>query len=221
MIEIINGTKCFRDQAHNDVTILQSIQLKIDQGEFVSIMGRSGSGKSTLLHVLGCMDHLSDGEYYFKNRNMNKLKSNELARFRGKHFGFVFQSYLLIKEFTAVQNVETPMGYAGVSGKQRRQRAIGLLRMVGLEDKAAHFPNQLSGGQQQRVAIARALANDPDVIYADEPTGNLDRENGEIVVDILLQLHQKGKTLVLVTHDEALGNMAQRKILLQDGQIVL
>lgn len=219
MIEIKAGSKSYPD-GDRQVAILRHIDLRIKKGEFVSIMGRSGSGKSTLLHMLGCMDRLTEGDYLFNERRIKDMNENELADFRGRHFGFVFQSFYLIKEFTALQNVEVPLGYAGVRRRERRERAFELLRQVGLENKAKQYPDQLSGGQQQRIAIARAIANKPDVIFADEPTGSLDRENGDLIVELLTELHRNGTTLVLVTHDPELGNLAQRKIILKDGQIL-
>lgn len=218
MIELKAGKKSYPD-GEKQITILNQIDLQILQGEFVSIMGRSGSGKSTLLHVLGGMDRLTDGKYEFNGSSVKEMKDSELADFRGKHFGFVFQSFYLIREFTALQNIEVPMGYAGIPRKERKERAFELLRQVGLESKSRHYPNQLSGGQQQRIAIARAMANKPDVIFADEPTGSLDRENGDSIVELLLQLHRNGTTLVLVTHDSDLGDLAQTKIILENGQI--
>lgn len=219
MLTLKNGVKSYRD-GNEQATILKDIHLTIEKGEFVSIMGRSGSGKSTLLHILGCMDRLSDGEYWYDDHSIHDMNENQLATFRGAHFGFVFQSFYLVREFTALQNIEAPMGYAGVPRKERRQRALELLHQVGLADKANHYPDQCSGGQQQRIAIARAMANKPDIIFADEPTGSLDRENGAQIVDLLFQLHQEGTTIVLVTHDPELGDAAQKKIILDDGHIV-
>jgi ABC-type antimicrobial peptide transport system, ATPase component len=219
LIELIDGRKTFRDGDRESV-IFDRVQLRVDQGEFVSITGRSGSGKSTLLHILGGMDRLTSGTYRFKGMPVSEMKEGELARFRGRRFGFVFQSFHLIDEFTALQNVETPMGYAGVPRKARRERALELLRRVGLADKAGHYPAQLSGGQQQRVAIARALANEPEVIFADEPTGSLDRGNGEMIEELLLELNRQGTTLVLVTHDERLASRARRIYVLEDGRLL-
>lgn len=219
MLEIINGSKSY---VHNNkvINVLLPFDLLIEEGEFVSIRGKSGSGKSTLLHVLGCMDQLTKGDYYFNKLKLSENKDNTLSKFRGKHFGFVFQSYHLINEFTALQNVEAPMAYMQVPRKQRRERALALLSEVGLEDKIRFYPKQLSGGQQQRVAIARALANQPDVIFADEPTGNLDRENGNNIITLLCRLHKQGTTVVMVTHDDDLGKVADRSIKLVDGHVV-
>lgn len=219
MIEIVNGSKVYSDGG-NKVTVLQPFDLSVNRGEFISVRGKSGSGKSTLLHVLGGMDRLTEGDYYFNGSKLRLDNDNTITAFRGKHFGFIFQSYHLIKEFTAIQNIEAPMAYRGISGKQRRERAMQLLTQVGLADKARSYPMQLSGGQQQRVAIARALANQPDVLFADEPTGNLDRENGDIVIELLSQLHKQGTTLILVTHDEELADMAERSIYLANGHII-
>lgn len=218
MIQIIEGRKIYQD-GEKELTVFDHLNLHIRKGEFLSIMGRSGSGKSTLLHILGCMDRLTSGEYRYDGKAIHNMKERELTLFRGKHFGFVFQSYFLIREFTVLQNVEAPMGYAGVPRKERREKAYRLLKMVGLEDKVSSYPDRLSGGQKQRVAIARALANDPDVIFADEPTGNLDRENGERIIEILTELHRQGTTILLVTHDEALGRLAESRYVLEDGTL--
>lgn len=218
MIEIKAGNKHFVKGAQQ-VTVLDQIDLRINKGEFVSIMGRSGSGKSTLLHILGCMDQLSSGNYTMNGMAINQLTSKGLAKFRNEHLGFVFQSFYLIKEFTALQNVEVPMGYAGVPRRERKKRAMELLGLVNMDDKAKYYPNQLSGGQQQRVALARAMANKPEIVFADEPTGSLDTENGEAIMELLVQLHQTGTTLVLVTHDLELGKLAQKNIILENGRI--
>jgi len=218
MLKIVDGSKSYL-QNGNNITILQPFNLLIEKGEFVAIRGKSGSGKSTLLHVLGCMDQLTTGDYYFNENKLSTNKDNTLAKFRGKHFGFVFQAYHLIREFTALQNVEAPMAYMHIPRKLRRERALALISQVGLEDKTNFYPKQLSGGQQQRVAIARALANQPDVIFADEPTGNLDRENGDKIIALLCELHRQGTTIVMVTHDDDLGKIADRSIHLVDGYI--
>ena len=218
LIELIDGKKSFRDGDRESV-VFDRVGLEIGEGDFIAITGRSGSGKSTLLHILGCMDRLTSGTYRFRGKPVDGLRDGELARFRGRHFGFVFQSFHLIDEFTALQNVEAPMGYAGVPRRERRERALGLLRRVGLADKAGHYPAQLSGGQQQRVAIARALANGPEVIFADEPTGNLDRQSADMVEELLLELNRQGTALVLVTHDERLARRARRVHVMEDGRL--
>jgi len=219
LIELADGKKVYRDGDRESV-IFDHASLRIDKGEFVSITGRSGSGKSTLLHILGCMDRLTSGTYRFKGAPVSAMADGELARIRGRHFGFVFQSFHLIDEFTALENVEAPMGYAGVPRRERRERALELLRRVGLADKAGHYPARLSGGQQQRVAIARALANGPEVIFADEPTGSLDRANGEMIEELLLELNRQGTALVLVTHDGRLASRAGRIFVLEDGRLL-
>lgn len=218
MLKIVNGAKSY---VHNKetVNILRPFNLSIKKGEFVAIRGKSGSGKSTLLHILGCMDQLTEGDYYFHEAKLSTNQDHTLAEFRGKHFGFVFQAYHLVREFTALQNIEAPMAYQQVPRKQRRERALALLSQVGLEDKARYYPAQLSGGQQQRVAIARALSNQPDVIFADEPTGNLDRDNGDAIIALLCELHRQGTTLVMVTHDDDLGKLAERSIYLDNGRL--
>ena len=219
LIELMDGKKSFRD-GDRETVVLDRVGLRIERGDFVAITGRSGSGKSTLLHILGCMDRLTSGTYRLMGAPVDGLDDAKLARIRGKHFGFVFQSFHLIDELTALQNVEAPMGYAGVPRRERRKRALELLRRVGLADKAGHYPAQLSGGQQQRVAIARALANGPDVIFADEPTGSLDRSNGDMIEELLVELNRQGTALVLVTHDERLASRARRAFVLEDGRLL-
>lgn len=200
--------------------ILQNIHLDIGRGEFVAIMGKSGSGKTTLLNILGCMDRFSEGSYRFYEEDVLQMKTGKLAKFRNKNIGFVFQAYHLIADMTALQNVEVPLGYSGLSKKPRRETAMAMLEKVNLADRVHYYPNQLSGGQQQRVAIARALANNPDLILADEPTGNLDSNNGAEIMELLVQLNQAGSSLILVTHDEQIARHASRILILSDGQIV-
>lgn len=196
------------------------VNLLIKQGEFISIVGPSGSGKSTLMHLIGILDNPSDGEIMLEGRSVARLKEKELAKIRNKKIGFIFQAFNLLQRTTAITNVELPMVYAGIKPSLRHQIARQKLNDVGLADKINNWPNQLSGGQQQRVAIARALVNDPAIILADEPTGNLDSKSGTEVMRILKELHDKGHTVIIVTHDEELAREADRIIQIKDGKIV-
>ncbi|WP_456372590.1 ABC transporter ATP-binding protein [Methanocaldococcus sp.] len=199
---------------------LRGIDISINEGEFVAIMGPSGCGKSTLLNILGLLDVPTKGEVYIKGKKTTLMNENERAIFRRKISGFIFQQFHLIKTLTALENVELPMILDEKDKKYRRKRAKKLLEMVGLAERIYHYPNQLSGGQQQRVAIARALANNPKIIFADEPTGNLDSKSGKIVMDLLKELNEKGITIIMVTHDENLSKYASRIIKMKDGKIV-
>ncbi|MDP4182106.1 MAG: ABC transporter ATP-binding protein [Bacillota bacterium] len=219
MISLRNISKCYKGNGINTIA-LNDISLDIQKSEFVSIMGRSGCGKTTLLNILGCMDSFTSGEYIFEDINVKSLKGKSLAQFRNKKIGFVFQSFNLINEMTILENIEVPLGYAGIPGKKRKQVACELLESVRLCDKEKNYPSQLSGGQQQRVAIARALANCPEIILADEPTGNLDKKNAEEIMNILNDLNELGATLVVITHDEVVANYAKRKIILDDGSVI-
>lgn len=203
-----------------DVAALDGVNLRIERGEFVSIMGQSGSGKSTLLHILGCLDSPTQGNYLLEGNDVSRLNDRELSRIRNRHFGFVFQAYNLLPDMNALDNVAQPLVYAHVSASERRKAAKARLAQVGLEDRARHSPNQLSGGQQQRVAIARALINEPTLLLADEPTGNLNRAAGDAVLQILIDLHAAGTSIVMVTHDLHVANVAQRVIVLEDGNVV-
>jgi len=198
---------------------LRDMDLSIEQGEYAAIMGPSGSGKSTLLNMLGCLDRPTRGTYRLAGEDVSGLDDDELSRIRGAQIGFIFQSYNLIAQLNAIENIEVPMFYQGVSERASEQRANELARMVGLGDRIKHRPFELSGGEQQRVAIARALANNPVIILADEPTGNLDSESGREILNILDGLHTQGKTLIVVTHDRSIAKRAQRTIHLLDGQI--
>ena len=201
------------------VTALDEVSLNIGEGEYVAVMGPSGSGKSTLLNILGILDTPSGGNYLLEGHNITNLPDKERARIRNKHFGFVFQSFNLFPELSAMENVMLPMSYAGLSFNQRKSRASELLDWIGLGDRLHHLPTMMSGGEQQRVAIARALANEPDLILADEPTGNLPSEKGEEVLQTLEDLNKQGVTVVMVTHNEAQGQRAQKIIRIQDGKI--
>lgn len=202
------------------VPALRGINLKIRKGEFVSIMGPSGSGKTTLMNLIGCLDRPTEGEIYILNKNVAKLGDDELAKLRREKIGFVFQQFNLIPRLTALENVELPMWFAGLSKKKRRERAIELLKLVGLEKRINHKPAELSGGERQRVSIARALANNPEIILADEPTGNLDTKTGKEIMEILKDLNKQGKTIVLVTHDETFAKEAERIIKIRDGRLL-
>jgi len=202
-----------------ELRVLRNIALTIGSGEYVAIMGPSGSGKSTLLNMIGCLDRPTSGDYWLGGQNVSLLDDDQLSLIRGARIGFIFQSFNLISQLNVVENIEVPMYYQGCSERDSAQRARELAVMVGLEERLEHRPSELSGGQQQRVAIARALANDPLIILADEPTGNLDSESGAEILKILIGLHQQGKTLIVVTHDEHIAADAGRIVEIFDGQI--
>lgn len=219
MIELKNVHKVY-PMGEVSVPALRGINLTIHPGEFVAIMGPSGSGKSTLMHLLGCLDLPSDGVVQLDGKDITKLDEDTLAQIRGKKVGFVFQTFNLIPTLTAQENVELPLFFQGVPREKRRARAAELLRKVGLDGRLHHKPAQLSGGERQRVAIARALANDPEIILADEPTGNLDSESGKAILELLAQLHREGKTIILVTHNPEAAAYAQRIVRIRDGRLV-
>ncbi len=219
MIKLENVVKDY-DLGAVKVTALKGISLFIAKGEFVTIMGPSGSGKSSLLHILGLLDKPTSGTYKLENHEVTFLPDRELSRIRNQHFGFVFQSFNLFPEFNALDNVIMPMIYAKVSSKERGKKAKGLLASMGLEHRMYHFPNMLSGGEQQRVAIARSLANNPDLILADEPTGNLPSYMGAKILEILDNLNKESVTVVMVTHNEKIGRCGKRMIRLKDGVLV-
>lgn len=201
------------------VEALKKVNLEIKKGELTAIQGPSGSGKSTLMHILGCLDRPSAGAYYFNQKNVARLNDNQLARIRNQKIGFVFQNFNLLPRISALHNVEIPLLYSDISSRERRQRALAQLKTVGLENRVNHHSNQLSGGQQQRVAIARALVNNPDLILADEPTGNLDTKAGEEILKMLLKLDQEGHTVIIVTHDNYVAKKCPRIIRIKDGAI--
>lgn len=218
LIKTVNLSKTYT-MGKTKVEALRGVNLQINEGEFISIMGPSGSGKSTLLHLLGCLDTPSAGEYLLEGQKINK--ASDLARIRREKIGFVFQTFNLLPRESTLKNVELPMIYRGLSFHLRRQRAETLLQEVGLADRLTHKPNELSGGQRQRVAIARALANQPKIILADEPTGNLDSQSGREILELLQNLNrQQGVTLIVVTHEEYIAKRAERIVKLWDGSIV-
>ena len=202
------------------VHALDGVSLTIDRGEFVAIVGQSGSGKSTAMNIIGCLDVPTSGTYRLGGVDVSTMDDDRQAEIRNKMLGFVFQQYNLIPKLTVLENVELPLLYAGISGQERRERAVQALDRVGLADKQKHLPNQLSGGQQQRVSIARALAGKPSVILADEPTGALDSRTGREVLEFLQKLNEEGDTVVLITHDNAIARKARRIVRLQDGRII-
>ena len=203
----------------NEVYALNNIDLTIKKNEFIAIMGSSGSGKSTMLNLLGCLDKPTKGSYILGHRNVETLDDVEIAEIRNKEIGFVFQNFNLLQHYNALNNILVPLVYSGESSEDKHQKALDLLKLVGLENRWNHKPGELSGGQKQRVAIARALINDPSVILADEPTGNLDSKTSIDIMNILQELHQKGNTIILVTHEEDIASCAQRIIRLKDGII--
>jgi putative ABC transport system ATP-binding protein len=202
-----------------ELPVLNNISLDILKNEYVALMGPSGSGKSTLMNILGCLDTPSNGKYILNGNDVSKMEDNSLAEVRNKEIGFVFQQFNLLPRLTALENVALPLVYAGMNRKLRHEKAMHTLEMVGLTDRSHHKPNELSGGQSQRVAIARALVNDPSIILADEPTGNLDSKTSHEIMDIFGDIHKRGNTIILVTHDAHVAEHAKRTILIHDGKI--
>ena len=218
LVELRNVSKIYR-LGGEEIRALDNVSLDIEHGEFISIIGPSGSGKSTLMHILGCLDSPTSGTIQLDGLMIHAARAAELARIRNQKIGFVFQFFNLLPKLTVLQNVELPMIYSGVNGRERRNRAMEALQLVGLENRRGHRPNQLSGGQQQRVAIARALVNQPKIVFADEPTGNLDSHTGEAILQLFRTLSQQGRTIALVTHDPEIAAVTPRRIEIRDGQI--
>jgi putative ABC transport system ATP-binding protein len=220
LIQLDHIKKTYELGADQKVMALRDIHFDIQKGEFVAIVGQSGSGKSTLMNILGCLDTPSEGRYVLSGRDVSTLKDDELADVRNLEIGFVFQSFQLLPRASALENVELPLIYRGTSKKERRERAIEAMKLVGLEDRMKHKPAELSGGQRQRVAIARALVTQPSLLLADEPTGNLDSATGEDIVKLFLELHGKGNTIILVTHEPKLAARCPRAVRIVDGKVI-
>ena len=201
------------------VNALKGINLSVEKGEFLSIMGPSGSGKTTLMNIIGCLDSPTNGSYYLNNKSVSKLDDDELAKIRNEEIGFVFQSFHLLARNTAFDNVMLPLKYAGVSKEEATKRSNNVLDLVGLSSRSKHTPAELSGGQQQRVAIARALVNEPSILFADEPTGNLDSKTGQDVMNIFKDLNENGQTIILITHEDSIAKQSNRIITIMDGLI--
>lgn len=221
IIDLKGIKKRFFEGIENEIEVLKGIDLQVYEGEFVSIVGASGSGKSTLMNIIGALDRASEGSYLLDGVDINQADDNELSHIRNKKIGFVFQTYNLIPRISALKNVERPMLYAKVPGAERTERAKELLKLVGMEDRMKHNPDELSGGQKQRVAIARAMANHPAILLADEPTGALDSKTGRLIMDIFHQLNrEQGMTIVLITHSDSLAEETRRIFTLMDGEII-
>ncbi len=221
IIDLKGIKKRFFEGTENEIEVLKGIDLQVYEGEFVSIVGASGSGKSTLMNIIGVLDRASEGSYLLDGVDINQADDNELSHIRNKKIGFVFQTYNLIPRISALKNVERPMLYAKVPGDERTERAKELLKLVGMEDRMKHNPDELSGGQKQRVAIARAMANHPAILLADEPTGALDSKTGRLIMDIFHQLNrEQGMTIVLITHSDSLAEETRRIFTLMDGEII-
>jgi len=218
LVELRNVSKIYR-LGEEEIRALDDVSLDIDEGEFISIIGPSGSGKSTLMHILGCLDSPTKGTIQLDGVMIHDALSRQLAAIRNQKIGFVFQFFNLLPKLNVMQNVELPMIYSGVSGRQRRERAMAALESVSMANRAKHRPSQLSGGQQQRAAIARALVNRPKIVFADEPTGNLDSHTGEAILSLFRKLSTEGRTIVLVTHDPEIAAVTPRRIEIRDGKI--
>ncbi len=220
VIELENINKIYQT-GKNELQVLFDICLQIYEGDFISIVGPSGSGKTTLLNIMACLDRPTSGRYLLGGRNVKSKSNDDLSKLRNKSIGFIFQSFNLISRHTAIENVQMPLQYSDVINKKERvQKALECLELVDLTNRAKHHPNELSGGQQQRVAIARSLINNPDIILADEPTGNLDSKTSKDIINLLKKLHESGKTIIIITHDESIAKEAMDTIRIKDGKII-
>jgi len=220
IIEVKDIKKVYNPGMHNELIVLKDVDLKIKKGEMVALLGPSGSGKSTLLHAIGCLDRPTSGKVFIEGEDVYKLSDDELALIRRRKVGFIFQQFNLIGVFTALENVEMPLRLAGFTKGEAEERAKKLLNLVKLGERLNHFPRQLSGGELQRVAVARALANEPLIVLADEPTGNLDTQTGKEIIDLMVGLNKKGYTFLIVTHDTVIAKSAKRIIKIKDGKIL-
>ena len=219
LMKVINVSKIY-DLGSEVITALNNVNIEIYKGEFISIIGKSGSGKSTLMHILGLLDTPTSGEIILNGQNTKGMKEKELAKIRNKEIGFVFQSFILLQRTTTLDNVMLPLKYSDIPSYMWREKGLDMLKMMGLENRLHNKSNELSGGQKQRVAIARALINDPSIILADEPTGNLDSKTGDEIIELFSDLHKQGRTVVIVTHNEEIADLAQRKIIIKDGEVI-
>ena len=218
IIDIQNISRCFQ-VGKTEINAVKNISFNVNKNEYVALMGASGSGKSTLMNMLGCLDSPTSGKYFLNSKDVGALEDNKLAEIRNKEIGFIFQTFNLLPRSTALENVMLPLIYAGVARNEREAKSINMLKSVGLADRIHHKPNELSGGQRQRVAIARALINKPSIILADEPTGNLDSETSNDIMNLFSNIHQEGNTIIIVTHEAEIANRAKRIIRLKDGEI--
>ena len=218
IIDIQNISRCFQ-VGQTEINAVKNISFNVNKNEYVALMGASGSGKSTLMNMLGCLDSPTSGKYFLNSKDVGALEDNNLAEIRNKEIGFIFQTFNLLPRSTALENVMLPLIYAGISRNEREEKSMNMLKNVGLADRINHKPNELSGGQRQRVAIARALINNPSIILADEPTGNLDSETSNDIMSLFSSIHKKGNTIIIVTHEAEIANHAKRIIRLKDGII--